>query len=85
MRNLIAALAVGVVGVGFAVSAQAAPSTSLAPLATLSQSSIEQVQYGYKPKCTYETKYRKVCHYEGYGYKRHQVCHNKSYQVKVCH
>ena len=47
MRNLIAALAVGVVGVGFAVSAQAAPTTKLAPLTTLNQSSIQQAQYGY--------------------------------------
>jgi hypothetical protein len=85
MRNMIAALAVGIVGAGFAVSAQAAPSTSLAPLSTLSQSSIEQVQYGYKRNCEWVTKYKKHCHYEGYGYKRHQVCENKSYRVRVCH
>ena len=72
MRNMIAALAVGLVGVGFAVSAQAAPATSLAPLTTLSQSSIEQVQYGHR-KCH---KVR-VCH--GYGY--HRKCH---YETK-CH
>ena len=49
MRNLIAALALGVVSVGFAASAQAAPSSSLAPLTTLSQSSIEKVaEYGYR-------------------------------------
>ena len=58
MRNLIAALAVGVVGVGFAVSAQAAPSTKLAPLTTLNQSSIEQVQYH---RCRYG--YHRVCSY----------------------
>ena len=80
MRNMIAALAVGIVGAGFAVSAQAAPTTSLAPLSTLSQSSIEQVQYGYgyKPKqCAYKVK-----HCEGYGYKRH--CHYVT-KYRPCH
>ena len=64
MRNMIAALAVGIVGVGFAVSAQAAPSSTLAPLTTLSQSSIEQVQYGYG-----HCRRVYVCH--GHGYHRH--------------
>ena len=45
MRMTIAALAAGVAGIAFAVSAQAAPTSSLAPLTTLSQSNIEQVQY----------------------------------------
>ena len=70
MRNMIAALAVGVVGAGFAVSAQAAPASPLAPLTTLSQSSIEQVQYGHCKRVY-------VCH--GYGY--HKKCH----WVRRCH
>ena len=68
MRNLIAALAVGVTAIGFAVSAQAAPTAKLAPLTTLNQSSIEQVQYGERRR--YCPRVR-VCH--GYGYKRE--CH----------
>ena len=72
MRNLIVAFAAGVVGLGMAVSAQAAPSTSLAPLTTLSQSSIEQVQYGHR-RC------HKVRHCHGHGY--HRKCH----YVTKCH
>jgi hypothetical protein len=63
MRKMIAALAVAGAGLAFAVSAQAAPSTSLAPLSTLSQSSIEHVQY--RPKCGYGYSSARVC--KGYG------------------
>ena len=70
MRNILAAMALSAVGLGFAVSAQAAPA-SLAPLTTLNQSSIEQVQY-HNSHC----KRFRVC--EGYGYNRH--CH----WVKKC-
>lgn len=76
MRNLIVAVAAGVVGLGMAVSAQAAPSSSLAPLSTLSQSSIEQVQYGYKH---HHRKCHKVRHCSGHGY------HRKCYYKTVCH
>ena len=73
MRNLIAALAVGAAAVGFAASAQAAPSSSLAPLSTLTQSSgVETVQYHHR-RCH---KVR-VCH--GHGY--HRKCH---YETR-CH
>ena len=68
MRNLIAALAVGVAGVGFAVSAQAAPSTNLVPLTPLSQSSIPVAEYGYGHNRCYRVK---VCH----GYGHHRECH----------
>lgn len=74
MRNLIAALAVGAAAVGFAASAQAAPSSSLAPLSTLSQSGIEQVQYGYGHRKCHKVR---VCH--GHGY--HRKCH---YETR-CH
>ena len=75
MRNMIAALAVGVMSVGFAVSAQAAPATGLAPLTTLAQSSIEQVQYGHNK----HRKCHKVRHCHGHGY--HRKCH----YVTKCH
>ena len=65
MRNMIAALAVGFAGLGFALTAQAAPATSLAPLTTLNQSSIQQVAY-----CRYG--YHRVC--TGYGYERRCYC-----------
>lgn len=70
MRNLIVALAAGVVGMGMAVSAQAAPSSSLAPLTTLSQSGIEQAQYHrhhhkkcHKVRHCYWKHYKRHCHY----------------------
>jgi hypothetical protein len=71
MRNILAALAVGTAALGFAISAQAAPA-SLAPLTTLNQSSIEQVQY--RPKCGYGQHSVRVC--KGYGYERkcYYVC-----------
>jgi hypothetical protein len=74
MRNLIVAMSAAVLGLGMAVSAQAAPSTSLAPLSTLSQSSIEQVQHRRCHKV-------RECHGR-YGHRRcHWVtkCHNRSY------
>ena len=64
MRNLILAVGAGIVGLGMSLSAQAAPSTSLAPLSTLSQSSIEQVQYRRCHKV-------RVCE----GRYRHRRCH----------
>lgn len=70
MRHLIIAASGALVGLGMAVSAQAAPSTSLAPLSTLSQSPIEQVQYGHR-RCT-----KRVTRCRGYGRHRHceRVC-----------
>jgi hypothetical protein len=70
MRNLILGLSAAVVGLGLAFSAQAAPSTSLAPLSTLSQSSIEQVQH-------------RRCHKVRHCHMRHG--HRHCHWVTRCH
>lgn len=65
MRNFILAAGAGILAIGMSLSVQAAPSTSLAPLSTLSQSSIEQVQYRrcYKVRECHWRHGRRHCHW----------------------
>lgn len=70
MRNFILAAGAGIVAIGLSLSAQAAPSTSLAPLSTLSQSSIEQAQY-------------RRCHKVRECHRRHG--HRHCHWVTKCH